>query len=143
MNYYNSNYSTYDQYVVKQNDSLYTIAKKHGVSVEDLKNTNHLVSNMIYPNQILFIPKRQDYVTKSSDSVEGLINKYNLNYKDISNLKVAPNQTIPFRTDKVHIVRPGERVEDILARYQLSPLDLLKLNEDKLLVVGEKIIIEK
>ena len=143
MNYYNPNYSTYDQYVVKQNDSLYTIAKKYGVSVEDLKNTNHLVSNMIYPNQILFIPKRQDYVTKSSDSVEGLINKYNLNYKDISNLKVAPNQTIPFRTDKVHIVRPGERVEDILARYQLSPLDLLKLNEDKLLVVGEKIIIEK
>ncbi|MDE6661107.1 MAG: LysM peptidoglycan-binding domain-containing protein [Anaeroplasmataceae bacterium] len=143
MNYYNPNYSTYDQYVVKQNDSLYTIAKKYGVSVEDLKNTNHLVSNMIYPNQILFIPKKQDYVTKSSDSVEGLINKYNLNYKDISNLKVAPNQTIPFRTDKVHIVRPGERVEDILARYQLSPLDLLKLNEDKLLVVGEKIIIEK
>ncbi|MDE5855810.1 MAG: LysM peptidoglycan-binding domain-containing protein [Anaeroplasmataceae bacterium] len=143
MNYYNPNYSTYDQYIVKQNDSLYTIAKKYGVSVEDLKNTNHLVSNMIYPNQILFIPKRQDYVTKSNDSVQGLINKYNLNYKDISNLKLAPNQTIPFRTDKVHIVRPGERVEDILAKYQLSPLDLLKLNEDKLLVVGEKIIIEK
>ena len=143
VNYYNPNYSTYDQYIVKQNDSLYTIAKKYGVSVEDLKNTNHLVSNMIYPNQILFIPKRQDYVTKSNDSVQGLINKYNLNYKDISNLKLAPNQTIPFRTDKVHIVRPGERVEDILAKYQLSPLDLLKLNEDKLLVVGEKIIIEK
>lgn len=143
VNYYNPNYSTYDQYIVKQNDSLYMIAKKYGVSVEDLKNTNHLVSNMIYPNQILFIPKRQDYVTKSNDSVQGLINKYNLNYKDISNLKVAPNQTIPFRTDKVHIVRPGERVEDILAKYQLSPLDLLKLNEDKLLVIGEKIIIEK
>ncbi|MBD5390620.1 LysM peptidoglycan-binding domain-containing protein [bacterium] len=143
MNYYNPNYSTYDQYIVKQNDSLYMIAKKYGVSVEDLKNTNHLVSNMIYPNQILFIPKRQNYVTKSSDSVEGLINKYNLNYKDISNLKVAPNQTIPYRNDKVHVVKPGECVEDILAKYQLSPLDLLKLNEDKLFVVGEKIIIEK
>lgn len=143
MNYYNPNYSTYDQYIVKQNDSLYMIAKKYGVSVEDLKNTNHLVSNMIYPNQILFIPKRQDYVTKSNDSVEGLIQKYNLNFKDISNLKVAPNQTIPFRNDKVHIVKPGECVEDILAKYQLSPLDLLKLNEDKLLIVGEKIIIEK
>lgn len=143
VNYYNPNYSTYDQYIVKQNDSLYTIAKKYGVSVEDLKNTNHLVSNMIYPNQILFIPKRQDYVTKSNDSIQGLINKYNLNYKDISNLKVAPNQTIPFRTDKVHIVRPGESVEDILAKYQLSPLELLKLNEGKWLVVGEKIIIEK
>ncbi len=143
VNYYNPNYSTYDQYVVKQNDSLYMIAKKYGVSVEDLKNTNHLVSNMIYPNQILFIPKQSDYVTKANDSVNSLINKYKLSLKDISNLKVVPNQTIPYRTDKVHVVRPGECVEDILAKYQLSPLDLLKLNEDKLLVVGEKIIIEK
>ncbi len=143
MNYYNPNYSSYDQYIVKQNDSLYMIAKKYGISVEELKNANHLVSNMIYPNQILFIPKKQEYVTKTNDSVEGLINKYKLNLKDISNLKVVPNQTIPYRTEKVHIVRPGETVEDILASYQLSPLDLLKLNEDKLFVVGEKIIIEK
>ncbi|MDE7264337.1 MAG: LysM peptidoglycan-binding domain-containing protein [Anaeroplasmataceae bacterium] len=143
MNYYNPNYNAYDQYVVKQNDSLYMIAKKYGISVEDLKNTNHLVSNMIYPNQILFIPKKTDYVTKANDSVDSLINKYKLNLKDISNLKIVPNQTIPFRTDKVHIVRPGETTEDILAKYQLSPLDLLKLNEDKLFIIGEKIIIEK
>ena len=144
VNYYNPNYNnTYDQYIVKQNDSLYMIAKKYGVSVEDLKNTNHLVSNMIYPNQILFIPKKNDYVTKSNDSIQGLINKYNLNLKDLSNLKVAPNQTIPYRTDMVHVVRPGETVEDILSKYQLSPLDLLKLNEDKICIVGEKIIIGK
>ena len=143
VNYYNPNYSTYDQYVVKQNDSLYMIAKKYGVSVEDLKNTNHLVSNMIYPNQILFIPKKNDYITKSNDSVQSLINKYNFNFKDLSNLKVVPNQTIPYRTDKVHTVKSGECVEDILAKYQLSPLELLKLNEHKFLIEGEKIIIER
>lgn len=143
VNYYNPAYNTYDQYVVKQGDSLYMIAKKYGISVEDLKQKNHLVSNMIYPNQILFIPKKTDYVTKANDSFQGLISKYNLNIKDISNLKVAPNQAIPYRTEKVHIVNPGECVEDILSKYQLSPLDLLKLNEDKLLVIGEKIIIEK
>ncbi|MDE7161162.1 MAG: LysM peptidoglycan-binding domain-containing protein [Anaeroplasmataceae bacterium] len=144
MNYYNPNYNnTYDQYIVKQNDSLYMIAKKYGVSVEDLKNTNHLVSNMIYPNQILFIPKKTNYVTKTNDSVQSLINKYNLNLNDLSNLKIVPNQTIPFRTEKVHIVRPGETIEDILSKYQLSPLELLKLNEDKLCIIGEKIIIEK
>lgn len=144
VNYYNPVYNnTYDQYVVKQNDSLYMIAKKYGVSVEDLKNTNHLVSNMIYPNQILFIPKQSNYVTKTNDSIYDLINKYNLNLNHISNLKVVPNQTIPIRTEKTHIVRPGETIEDILSKYQLSPLDLLKLNEDKLCVIGEKIIIEK
>lgn len=143
VNYYNNAYNTYDQYVVKQGDSLYMIAKKYGISVDDLKSTNHLVSNMIYPNQILFIPKKTDYVTKPNDSFQDLIDKYNLNIKDISNLKVVPNQTVPYRTDKVHIVGANDSIEDILAKYHLSPLELLKLNEQKLLVPGEKIIIEK
>ncbi len=143
MNYYNPNLSSYEQYVVKQNDSLYMIAKKYGITVEDLKAANHLVSNMIYPNQILFIPKKSNYVTKSNDSIQEIINKYNVNIKDISNLKVMPNQSIPYRDPKVHMVKVGESVEDILAKYQISPLELLKLNENRLLIPGEKIIIEK
>lgn len=119
------------------------IAKKYGITVEDLKTANHLVSNMIYPNQILFVPKKSSYVTKSNDSIQEIINKYNVNIKDISNLKVMPNQTIPYRDPKFHTVKVGECVEDILAKYQISPLDLLKLNENKLLIPGEKIIIEK
>lgn len=143
MNYYNPQLSNLEQYVVKQNDSLYMIAKKYGVSVDDLKNVNHLVSNMIYPNQILFIPKGTNYTTKSTDSVQNIIDKYNLSLKDISNLKVMPNQSVPIRTGKTHIVSMGECVEDILAKYQLSPIELLKLNEQKLLIPGEQIIIEK
>lgn len=133
-----------EQYVVKQNDSLYMIAKKYGISVEELMNTNHLVSTMIYPNQILFIPKRKDYVTKSSDSVQSLIDQYHLTLKDIGNLKVEPNQSVPYRNEEaVHVVKVGETIEDIMARYQLSPLELLKLNECKLVVPGEKVIIKK
>lgn len=141
MNYYNKNYS--EQYVVKQNDSLYMIAKKYGISVDDLKKYNHLVSNMIYPNQILFIPKNNNYVTQANDSVSSIINKYKLDLKDISNLKVVPNQNIIIREEQTHIVKDGERIEDILAMYNLSPLDFLKLNENKILIPNEKIIISK
>ena len=35
------------QYVVKPGDSLYMIAKAHGITVDELKNANHLVSNVI------------------------------------------------------------------------------------------------
>lgn len=140
MNYYNKNYS--EQYVVKQNDSLYMIAKKYGISVDDLKKYNHLVSNMIYPNQILFIPKNNNYVTQPNDSVSSIINKYKLDLKDISNLKLVPNQNI-IREEQTHIVKSGERIEDILAMYNLSPLDFLKLNENKILIPNEKIIISK
>ncbi len=135
--------NSYDQYVVKQNDSLYMIAKKYGIDVDELKSANHLVSNMIYPNQILFIPKKKTIVTQSNDSVSELINKYHLSLKDISNLKVVPNQNIPYRADKTHTVKVNECIEDILSKYQLSPLELLKLNENKILIPGEKIIIEK
>ncbi len=143
MNYYNPQLSSLEQYVVKQNDSLYMIAKKYGVSVDELKNVNHLVSNMIYPNQILFIPKGTNYTTKSTDSVQNIIDKYNLSLKDISNLKVMPNQSVPIKKGKIHIVSLGDSVEDILAKYQISPIELLKLNEKKLLIPGEQIIIER
>lgn len=140
MNYYNQNF---EQYIVKQNDSLYMIAKKYGISVDDLKKYNHLVSNMIYPNQILFIPKNSNYVTQPNDSINSIINKYKLDLKDISNLKVVPNQNIIIREEYAHIVKLGEKIEDILAMYNLSPLDFIKLNENKILIPNEKIIISK
>ena len=43
----------------------------------------------------------------------------------------------------MHIVGSNDTIEDILARYHVSPLELLKLNEQKLLIPGERIIIEK
>lgn len=145
MNYYNPIVNNLEQYVVKQGDSLYMIAKKYGVEVDDLKNVNHLVSNMIYPNQILFIPRKKhsSHMTKYDDSISGLIEKYNYTLNDISNLKVMPNQTLPNRHEVTHTCKYGESIEDILAKYQISPLALLKYNEDKLITPGKEIIIEK
>lgn len=142
VNYFNPNYSNLEQYIVKQGDSLYTIAKMYGVTVEDLKNTNHLAVNMIYPNQILFIPKSHNYKTQNNESISDIITKYNLTLKDISNLKLMPNQIIS-RDVKYYTITADDCVEDILSKSGLSPLELLKLNEKKFIVTGEKIIIEK
>lgn len=43
-------------YKVNQGDSLYLIGKKYGVSVQQLKKTNNLTNNIIYPAQLLKIP---------------------------------------------------------------------------------------
>jgi LysM repeat protein len=60
--------TSYLQYVVQPNDSLYMIAKAYNSNVEDIKKLNNLVSNTIYPNQLLLIPtsthKKQTYITK-------------------------------------------------------------------------------
>lgn len=44
------------QYTVRSGDSLYLIARNHGVTVASLKSANNLKSDMIYPGQVLWIP---------------------------------------------------------------------------------------
>ncbi len=158
--YFNNSYNTMKQYVVKPGDSLYMIAKAHDTTVEDLKNVNHLYSNTIYPNQILFLPNKvgnytsgnKTYLTSSGDSLKDILKKFSLNlddlssYNDIDKLKLEGNQLLFIEKrnqGKCHKVNYGDKIEDILSKYQLSPLDLLKLNENKILIVGEEIIVEK
>lgn len=56
-NYLNIPYtpSNITTYVVKQNDSLYSIANKFNTSVEKIKKDNGLSSNEIYPQDVLYI----------------------------------------------------------------------------------------
>lgn len=42
-------------YIVKENDSLYSIANKFNTTVNKIKQTNNLASNEIYPEDILYI----------------------------------------------------------------------------------------
>lgn len=50
--YSKSNITTY---IVKQDDSLYSIAKKYNTTIEKIKKDNNLNSNEIYPEDILYI----------------------------------------------------------------------------------------
>ena len=45
------------KYVVKENDTMFGIAKSFNVTVNDLLVANDLVTPLIYPGQILLIPK--------------------------------------------------------------------------------------
>lgn len=163
-NFMKNNIAGMSQYVVKQGDSLYKIAKAHNVTVDELKKVNHLYSNTIYPNQILFIPNNNSidnscnnitnntYLTASGESLKDILIKFNINlndlqnYNDIDNLKLEGNQMLLIEKRNnynFHKVEAGETVEDILAKYQLSPLELLKLNENIFLKPNENIIVKK
>ncbi len=50
-------------YPVKKGDSLWSIAKKFGTTIEDIKSANDLVDETIYPMQQLIIPRKVYRVT--------------------------------------------------------------------------------
>lgn len=128
-NFYNNQYHNLEQYVVMPNDSLYMIAKKFNISVEELKSVNHLVSNMIYPNQVLFIPRKKhnNVCYPGINIIENFKNKCDISCDD----------------NYSYVVMAGDTIEDILAKFGLSPIEFLKLNEKNILKVGQKIIIRR
>lgn len=149
----------YKQYVVQKDDSLYKIAKEHNTTVDDLIKINHLPSNTIYPNQILFIPLssvvsgdfNKTYMTKDGESIEDILKKFKISmkdlekYNDIEKLKLNGNQLLYI--DRVNncchmTVRGNISIEDVLSRYNLSPLEFLKLNEQNILKDGSNIKIK-
>lgn len=52
----NNNNSTYEEYIVKSGDSLYSISKRFGYTVQELMNYNNLKSNLLSIGQIIKIP---------------------------------------------------------------------------------------
>jgi len=70
------------QYTVKSGDSLYTISKKFGTSVNAIMQANGLKSSTIYPGKILNIPSGgsvsagEKYIVKSGDSLYKISRRY-------------------------------------------------------------------
>jgi len=78
-------------YTVKSGDTLYSIARKYNISVNDLKRANNLTSNTLSINQELIIPTsstntNQTYTVKSGDTLYSIARKYNISVNDLKSL---------------------------------------------------------
>lgn len=154
MNVCNGTYQM-KQYVVQKGDSLYMIAKKFNVSVDDLKKHNHLYSNMIYPNQILLIPTTTDakktYMTSDGESLKDILKKFNINvsdleaYNNIDELRLMGNQLLMVEknNNNSYVVSEYDTIDGILAKFGLTPIEFLNLNKGKILIPGTEVIIRK
>lgn len=83
-------------YTVQSGDSLWNIAKRYGVSVDELKKANNLSSNLLTIGQKLIIPgenfnNHQKYVVQSGDSLWKIANKYNVSVDDLIKLNNLNN----------------------------------------------------
>lgn len=84
-------------YTVKAGDTLWTIAKNHGLSVDELKTLNNLTSNALTIGQTLKVssapssttpiePEGNYYTVQKGDSLYAIANKYNTTVDEIKKL---------------------------------------------------------
>lgn len=138
------------EYVVKKGDSLYTIAKKYNLTVDDLLKANGLSNALIYPNQVLIVPLNSngntyfvEYVVKDNDTLDTIAGKYNIslnelkNYNNFEKLYLLSDQVINIPIEsKTHRVVATDTVDYLLRKYNMTLEEFVDLNKDKLLVIG-------
>ena len=145
-------------YTVVPGDTLYGIANKYNISVNELKKLNGLTSNSLSIGQKLLVsgtsvPENDIYVIKSGDNLYSIAQKYGTsvnNLKDINNLKtdvlqigqklLVPNVTSDVKT---YIVKKGDSLYSIARMFGTTVTDLVNTNELKTssLQIGQILII--
>ena len=87
-----------NEYKVQKGDSLYQIAIKYGTSVDKLKQSNNLTSNLLNIGQKLIIPLPEKnytlYTVKSGDSLYQIAKKYNTTVDNIKSLNQLTNNLL-------------------------------------------------
>ena len=130
-------------YTVKKGDSLYKLSKEYDVNINDLINANNLTSNLIYPNQVLIIPKKvpsgsmyfEEYVTKPNETLDLISEKNDVSisdlgkYNDLSKLILVESQVL--NIPKVltrYVVKDGDSMHGISQKYGIRLKNLYKMN---------------
>lgn len=148
-------------YIVQKGDSLWSIAQKLGITVDELKTFNNLTSNNLNIGQILLVPTLQDestYTVKSGDSLWSIANKFNISVNELktannltSNLinvgqilkipALPPSNVIPEYIE--YFVKSGDSLYNIAKRYNTTVDELKNLNELKsdVLQIGQSLLI--
>lgn len=87
------NEQLFENYRVKQGDSIYSISRMYGVSPETLLLLNGLKNNeYIYPNQEIIVPLNgtKVYITQEGDTIDKILNNLNID----ANTLIGQNKRI-------------------------------------------------
>ena len=139
-------------YVVKNGDTLWSIARKYGISVDELKRLNGLSSNLLSVGQSLRVSgvpeiNNEVYIVKSGDTLYGIASRYGVGVDDLKNynnlnsniISIGQQLNIPTGNELVYIVKKGDTLYGIAREYNITPRDLMIYNNlnSNLISIGQ------
>lgn len=152
--YYGVEYSkTFDnEYIVKKGDSLWGIATKYGITVNELKEKNNLKTNLISVGQVLKIPKvstENIYIVQKGDSLWSISKKFNTTVNDIKTLNnltsnlLSINQKLLIPGSSTYTVVKGDSLWSISKKFNTTVDNLKTKNNLKsnIINVGQVLLI--
>ncbi len=145
-------------YIVQRGDTLYGISGQFGVSVEDIKLENNLISNTITVGQVLKIPSENTtslYIVKSGDTLYSIAKRYDTTVDEIVKLNnlsskvlsIGQQLRIPINVDTsntdyvLYTVKVGDNLYSIAKNNGVTVDQIMKLNNltSNLLSIGQKL----
>ncbi|EFZ33688.1 LysM peptidoglycan-binding domain-containing protein [Ligilactobacillus ruminis] len=128
----NANVATNGTYTAVAGDSLWGIAQKFGMTLDELKKANGLTSNNLYVGQTLKVRKSVQQNTN---------NETNQNQNSNVNNNDRPQQTVT--SAETYTVKSGDSLWGIATKHGCSVNDLKSWNHlsSNLIHVGQKLVI--
>lgn len=125
----------YQEIRIQRGDSLSVLARRHGTTVDALKQANGLSGSRLIAGQALKLPGRVEDVAPGGDA------EYQQVYRELTALQ---QQLLP--TDRfIHRVRSGESLWVIARRYGIGVGELQRMNglgPRTLIRPGQRLVIE-
>ncbi len=129
------------EYIVQKGDTLYQISEKFGVSVAEIMEKNQIFDTLIYPNQIIVIPRKaentvyfEEYITKENDSIASISKNLIANmellikYNDLTKLILNENQVLRIPRQKSYVIQEDDNLNTILAKHNMTAEELIYAN---------------
>ena len=143
-------------YQVKAGDTLYSIANKYNISVNELKTINNLTNNNLSVGQLLNVPSGlslvNSYIVEKGDTLYSIAKKFDISvnklkeYNNLTNnlLNVGQKILIPIEEDATYVVKGGDTIYSIAREFNTTVDKIKKLNnlDNNIISIGQILIVK-